>query len=262
MPNPTPNYIKEQIIKDYLENFGTMELSKKYQLNRTTIQRILKANNIPLRKTTTKNKFNIHFFDFYTSESCYWAGFIAADGNISNSRNLVSIHLSVEDYNHLEKFADEINFSGKIEKYDKDCRISISGTYYKEALSKNFDIFPQKTKTIKISEKIPDEFLFDFLRGYFDGDGCITQSNGNPHISFTSGSLEFLQQLQQIFYNKGIVIQGKNKIPPISNNVSIHYNCKNAMKILDMLYENSLDKIRLSRKYNRYTFYKNFNMEI
>ena len=30
MPNPTPNYIKEQIIKDYLENFGTMELSKKY----------------------------------------------------------------------------------------------------------------------------------------------------------------------------------------------------------------------------------------
>lgn len=30
MPSPTSIYIKEQIIKDYLENLGTMELSEKY----------------------------------------------------------------------------------------------------------------------------------------------------------------------------------------------------------------------------------------
>lgn len=30
MPNPISIHIKEQIIKDYLENFGTMELSEKY----------------------------------------------------------------------------------------------------------------------------------------------------------------------------------------------------------------------------------------
>lgn len=256
MPNPTSVHIKEQIIKDYLENSGTMELSEKYQLNRSTIQRILKANNIPLRKTTTKNKFNIHFFDTYTRESCYWAGFIAADGNVSSTRNNVNIHLSIEDYAHLKKFAKEINFTGNLEKHDKDCRISIAGSFYKEALAKNFDIFPQKTKTIKISEKIPEEFIFDFLRGYFDGDGCITQNGKYPHISFTSGSLTFLQQLQILFYNKGIIIQGKNKIPPISNNTAIHYNCANAMKILDMLYEHSTEETRLSRKYDKYIFYK------
>lgn len=30
MPNPISICIKEQIIKDYLENLGTMELSEKY----------------------------------------------------------------------------------------------------------------------------------------------------------------------------------------------------------------------------------------
>ena len=36
---------------------------------------------------------DIHFFEKYTKESCYWAGFIAADGNISIKEDSVNIHL-------------------------------------------------------------------------------------------------------------------------------------------------------------------------
>ena len=35
--NKTPIEIEKQIVADYLENFGTAELVKKYNLHRTTI---------------------------------------------------------------------------------------------------------------------------------------------------------------------------------------------------------------------------------
>ena len=210
--NKTPIEIEKQIVADYLENFGTAELAKKYNLHRTTIQRILKNYNTPLRKRTTAAKFDIHFFDAYTVESCYWAGFIAADGNISKDRNNINIHLAISDLSHLQKFAKIIGYTGNIEEHEKDCRINIAGIYYKEALAKNFDLFPQKTKTVSISSKIPKEFLFDYIRGYFDGDGCITQTNGVLHISFTSGSEVMLKQLQENFYFNNIILQSKNKV--------------------------------------------------
>lgn len=254
--NKTPIEIEKQIVADYLENFGTAELVKKYNLHRTTIQRILKNYNIPLRKRTTAAKFDIHFFDTYTVESCYWAGFIAADGNISKDRNNVNIHLAISDLSHLQKFARAIKYTGNIEQHKEDCRISIAGSYYKEALAKKFDLFPQKTKTVSISSKIPQEFLFDYIRGYFDGDGCITQTNEYLHISFTSGSEKILEQLREIFFSNNIVLQSKNKIPPITNGSSINYFCKNALNILDLLYMNSTEDIRLDRKYNLYCKYK------
>lgn len=254
--NRTPIEIEKQIIADYLENFGTTELAKKYDLHRTTIQRILKNYNIPLRKRTTIAKFNIHFFDTYTAESCYWAGFIAADGNIAKSGNNVNIHLAISDLSHLQKFAKAIEYTGNIEEHENDCRINIAGIYYKEALAKNFDLFPQKTKTLTISPKIPSEFLFDYIRGYFDGDGCITQTNGYLHLSFTSGSEAMLEQLKKIFFSNNIILQGKNKMPPIANKTAINYFCKNALKILDLLYANSTENTRLDRKYNLYCLYK------
>lgn len=253
--NKTLIEIEKQIVADYLENFGTAELAKKYNLHRTTIQRILKNYNIPLRKRTTAAKFDIHFFDAYTVESCYWAGFIAADGNISKDRNNINIHLAISDLSHLQKFAKIIGYTGNIEEHEKDCRINIAGIYYKEALAKNFDLFPQKTKTVSISSKIPKEFLFDYIRGYFDGDGCITQANGALHISFTSGSEIMLKQLQEIFYSNNIILQSKNKVPPIANKSSINYFCKNAFNILKLLYVNSTKNTRLDRKYNLYCKY-------
>ena len=38
------------------------------------------------------------FFDTYTPESCYWAGFIAADGYIRDDRDATTIHLCNDEY--------------------------------------------------------------------------------------------------------------------------------------------------------------------
>lgn len=52
-------------------------------------------------------------------------------------------------------------------------------------------------------EKIPKEFLWDYIRGLMDGDGCITILSNriyNPFaISFTSGNKECVEQMKTIW---------------------------------------------------------------
>lgn len=193
MASKTPVEIEQQIIKLYNDGIGTNELAKQFDMHRTTIQRILQRNNIILRKSSPRtNKYNIHFFDEYTPESCYWAGFIAADGNIRSDRNCVSIHLKITDKKHLEKFAKLIDFTGTIEQDTTSCRISINGEWYVKKLEEKYNIIPQKTLILEPPVQIPKDLLPHYIRGYFDGDGCVTQTNNYPHISFTSGSEKML----------------------------------------------------------------------
>lgn len=74
---------------------------------------------------------------------------------------------------------------------------------------KNLGISERKSLILKMPN-IPQEFISDFIRGFFDGDGSVytnntkTKHNGvikyysYKNVSFTIGSKEFAQQLQQI----------------------------------------------------------------
>jgi len=242
---------KQKIIEEYLNGIGVVELSKKYECHRSTIQRLLKRNGVVLRKSTPRLKYDINFFKTYTSESCYWAGFIAADGYVRGNRDTVHIKLSVYDYEFLNKFKKNINFSGNVKIRNEYCTIDISGKWFKNDLKENFNVVPNKTFNVCIPEGIPDEMVCHFVRGYFDGDGSITKTTCGT-ISFTSGSIVLLKQLQELFYNNGVRLKSKNKYPPIQRNVSITYSGKNAKLILDWMYNNSNEYMRMDRKYLKY----------
>ncbi len=64
-------------------------------------------------------------------------------------------------------------------------------------------IFPNKSKTLG-PLNIPDKFFFDFLRGYYDGDGCIYSFSDKRwpnsfmfYLGFASASPKFITWLQQ-----------------------------------------------------------------
>lgn len=255
MANRTNDKIEKQIIDYYSEGYGVMELSEQFQLHRCTIQRILHRNNIKLRKRTPGH-YDIHFFDEYSVDSCYWAGFIAADGYVRSDRANVSIHLSVVDIEHLKKLEKLTNYTGKITVYDNECCLSFAGEWFPKALAKNFEIYPRKTFDIMLSDKIPKDMIPHFLRGYFDGDGCVTNVGEYLRISFTSGSVNLLKQISDFLYNHGVRVRNEFGVPKISNNCFMTYNCKNAQQILELLYADSTDSTRLDRKYQRYLQYK------
>lgn len=244
---------KDKIINLYNNGYGTVELSKKMNIGRSMIQTILKSNNIQLRKNTPRTHYNINFFDDYNPESCYWAGFIAADGYLRKNRNLVSIKLGAKDINHLKKLSYLTNYSGDVDEEYNYCLLAFAGEWFYNKLQENYDIFPQKSNIIYISSKIPTNYLNHYIRGYFDGDGCITKTTC-PTISFTSGSQLILQQLIDLFYNDlGIRLKTKNKKPVLSKNkIAISYSGKNSKIILDWMYNNSYEDIRLDRKHKKY----------
>lgn len=257
MPNKINPEIEKYIINLYQSGFGTVEISEKYKLHRSTIQRVLRRNNIPLRKVMPKIFYNVNFFDEFTPESCYWAGFIAADGYIRSDRNCVTVHLSVRDYEHLEKLAYMTGYAGNPNTNGDSCILSFNGKWFVKALERNFGIKPRKTFDICIPETIPYDMLRFFIRGYFDGDGFITKSGGYVHIGITSGSNEMLEQIGNFFYDNGVVLRNDTGKPPIQeSSKAINYGCTNAIKALDLLYKDSTPVTRLDRKYQLYLKFK------
>lgn len=245
--------MEESIINDYLNNFlSNSELSKKYSLHRCTIQRILKKNGVELRKKTPKLKVKHNFFSVYNEDSCYWAGFILADGYIrTNKRNTLVLKLKKDDYKHLIKFKTTIDYEGDIKIKNDYCVISISSSKIIDDLKNNFEITTKKSLTCYISEKIPQEYLIHFIRGYFDGDGSITKTTTDT-INFlgTKKTLEFI--CEYFFTHHKIKLRSKDK-PKIIKNKNIFLICysgKTAFSILKLLYDNS--KLFLNRKLNLY----------
>lgn len=240
-----------KMIQMYQNGIGTNELAQIFHCHRSTIQQWLKKSRINLRKRTPSHKYDTWFFSIYTPESCYWAGFIMADGCIR--RTCVHIKLASKDRDHLQKFLDCIHANYEIKGRNGYSTIDISGPWFREDLKNKFGILPQKTFTTKYPN-IPPEMDHHFIRGLLDGDGCITKTTC-PALNFT-GTQELLTELSYKFKKLGIKLKSGNEHPPIQvinkNIGSIHYSGKNAKLILDEIYQDSIQPLRLDRKYNRY----------
>lgn len=254
-----PN-IEKNIILDYTNNFlSNSQICKKYGLNRIYVQRTLKRNGIALEKRRPEIKVNHKFFSEYNPYSCYWAGFILADGYIrDDKRNTLGIKLSIRDIEHLEKFKNLIEFEGEIEKNDIFCRISISSKKIIQDLSENFSIRPRKTYNAYIEEKIPYEYLDHFIRGYLDGDGTLCKTSCET-LGFI-GTKKTLESIREFFFQSDIRLRTKERPEIIENKSSNIYNLsyygKSAIKTCEILYKESEEIIRLSRKFNIFETWK------
>lgn len=217
-----------------------------------------------LKKLITKNGWakpapktlNETAFSQYTEESCYWAGFLAADGNVDN-KNRIRIMLNYDDTNHLEKFKEYLKSTYTISSNtDKYYRSSFEFTHkqMREDLEKNFLIIPNKTDRLELPNSIPNNLLKHYIRGYFDGDGCICESFSNKasvtaslYATFCSGSTNFAKDL----YNTLEFILGlKGNLQEYPGKWVLKYNVNDAKVLLDWMYKDSI--VYLDRKYQLY----------
>lgn len=248
--------IKSQIIKLYKEGVSNKDLSIKFNLHRTTIQRLLKKEKIKLHKRKSTLICNKEFFMSYTKESCYWAGFILADGYIRKNSNNLHIKLHKKDDNHLSNFLRCLNISEsdivKMVKYREN--YSYIDLYIDEliiGLKDLFSIVNKKSLTAKIDDKIPQKMLKHFIRGYFDGDGSISSVREiYPVISFT-GTLDTLNSIIEFCSKHKLKENHKPKIYVRYHNIvgSFAYYGKDFIKkYYNLLYKDSNEKIELKRK--------------
>ena len=132
-------------------------------------------------------KVNTKYFSTIDSEDkAYWVGFIMADGYIYKDL-YVRVELSSIDKEHLEKFSESIESNIPIKTtvrkdvYIGDRKLNASPSCVftisrKKVVKDLINIgVPNKDKTLTdVVPNIPKEFKRDFVRGYFDGDGCVS----------------------------------------------------------------------------------------
>lgn len=199
--------------------------------------------------------YDFGFFDQFTPESAYWAGFLAADGCVRSDRATVSLHLAATDADHVEKLRKAVQFNGEVKISGAAASLHINGPRWVDALSRNFGVTPRKSLTYSLPE-LPSDTLPHFVRGIIDGDGSITFTTV-PTLSIT-GTRFLLASLAEAFFDHCAVrLKSKNKVPPVmlkANGVSgqVSWSGKNAAKILRWVYADSTDATRLGRKYARW----------
>lgn len=207
---------------------------------------------MPKKDHRRKYQFNINKLIEDSHEKYYWLGFIAGDGSIRNTENRLRIELKYEDYSHLEKFKRFLESDYPIiERYNNHnshcAKIDINSAQLRRYLAE-YNIVQNKTETFIIPiEKIPQEYIYDFIRGFMDADGCICKRKDRKgvSISFVSHRKECLEQIETI-------LQIDNKISYINNNYFFIKDGKQVKDILDKIYKDSAEDSRLERKYNIY----------
>lgn len=155
--------------------------------NRNYNSLMLKAQQLGVKsKAGRKRKGSLEFLDTLTKDSCYWWGFIIADGHLSPKGELV-ISLKSEDLPHLDKLATyldcEISIRETINTYTDSkyemCFLRIQDKAFGQKWLKLFKISSPKTYTPPdLSIFMTKERFADFFAGMIDGDGCIWLTKG------------------------------------------------------------------------------------
>lgn len=234
---------------------------KDSNISSSNIYSFLHKSNITVFNYQNQSKFDETIFDCIdTEEKAYWLGFIFADGYISRRDNTFEIALKKSDLNHLEKFNTfmkhknyNIKFGIYLNKYEK-CRWSVVNKHLWNTLN-NLGCTPRKSLTLTFPNIIQENYYSHFIRGYFDGDGCISYIRNKSVVTPVSsiiGTNEFLTKVKEILNNHEIEsnIKSDNRL---NNNIkTLYFRKKSEISFLNFLYKNS--NIYLERKYNRYKF--------
>jgi len=182
---------KQRIINLYNTGQLIISIEKSEKVSRPTIRKILRSAGVRevYKKDIDKSDtINSNYFDnIDIEEKAYFLGLLYADGNIYyGSKNRkhysLSINLVEEDKYILERFRDVIAPEHKLYIVDKSkqnknwqlqYKFLIDNKQITEDLAK-FGCTSKKSLTLTFPQNISKHLYQHFIRGYFDGDGCIS----------------------------------------------------------------------------------------
>lgn len=255
------NYVKENY-----QNKTTKQLAQ--ELNRTETSIHLKAKRMGLKKYCYYCDYDF-FETIDNEEKAYWLGFIYADGYITINKKTnsgaVGIELKYSDIEHLRKFNRAINGNykidiGKVEcsisKYKTDCKMCKLRIYSRkmvdDLMNNNVNLNKSYSEIFPI---VKNELMKHFIRGYFDGDGCVRIKKASKHnheyanCDFTSGTISVLEFIRSYLYENlninSYISQEKSGVYRLRI-----YSNYNSLDFLNYIYKDS--HVYLDRKYNIY----------
>lgn len=245
---------KQEIIKKYNSGDSSYKIAEEFLVNRTSIIRTLKINKINIRDNSeNKRKYKIdsnYFNKIDSARKAYFLGLMYSDGNVHKDNNTCKVTLISDDKYVLEEFSNDlfgfINLTfSKTELNKEIVNLYIHNKQIKQDLIKH-GCFINKSFKIRLPEL---DYMFDFIRGVFDGDGSISISGKRCYVKITT-NIDFAKDLQEYLsrfdIKSGIYQYKKSKAVDL---VISKPCCK---LFLDKIY---ISDLCIKRKYNKYLEY-------
>lgn len=164
------------------------------------------------KKNQRKYKVNDNFFKKIDEKSSYILGLWAADGHIRG--NQLSLTQNKKDIYIMKRILKEMESNNPLNiHYSNNIYFNIHSNDIVNDIKKIFGDFNKKTFDLNFPN-IENKYLPDFIRGFFDGDGCITyQKNEKCYTSsIISASEIFINKLFKILNDNIEDFGGKLKI--------------------------------------------------
>lgn len=183
-------WLAEQLKK--YDNSPTI-LAKELNMSLTSVNRYAIEFGLrkPKKSIASVNPVNAEYFDEVDNfKKAYWLGFIMADGYTYKTPNREKYELAIKikstDINHLKEFAKDIEFpeekivigsgkrNGNINYY---CQLRTYNTHLVTTIMKKHKIVQNKTYVQCLPDSIPEKYISDFIRGYWDGNGSLRKDS-------------------------------------------------------------------------------------
>ncbi|WP_297438350.1 NUMOD1 domain-containing DNA-binding protein [uncultured Clostridium sp.] len=198
---------------------------------------------------------NNDFFEKIDNErNAYWLGFLYADGCIrdhSETKNYMHIELHIQDKYILDQFIRDLDSNRRVKVTSRGyARLDVCNNKIGSDLIK-LGCVPRKSNILKFPTEdiVPKELLHHFLRGYMDGDGCISTYLKKKRqiylliceVKFV-GTYDMLEGIKSFFESDKKILGHKH----CSTCFQMSFTGRKYRKYVDKLYENAT--IYLTRK--------------
>lgn len=255
--------LSNRIIKLHLNGLLHKEIDYQLLISDVGINKTLDRNHIPRMSYTDRNrriKRNSHYFDKIDNQNkAYLLGLLYADGCNCESHNNIILQLQDRDGYIIEWMQAQLEYEGHILKLPPDIpqhkaryRLSINDEHMSKRLVE-LGVVNNKSLILKFptEEQCPREFISHFIRGYFDGDGCVNIYK-NKCTTQTVGTREFLQGVSDIMDDLGIRHNIHHPIQSGESNTFILHTAANnsSYQFLSWMYTDA--EMKMERKYERY----------
>lgn len=256
----------EEAISLLENNWSLSKISKVYNICSNSLsKRLKKKSYIIINKQNERGTNHNVFETIDTEEKAYWLGFLYADGSIHSKTNQIELSLKESDFSHLEKFKLFIGAQNKIIYREKTK--SYRYCFFSKKIRKdliNLGCFPRKTEKLTFPNLTNDLLKLSFIRGYFDGDGCLTYKKTKKDKLYpligVIGTENILKNILK-FFNLDKNLYLANKKENSSNKIfEFKLGKKDSIYFLEKIYEDS--KIHLDRKYNKFFIFKQNNYAV
>jgi len=202
-----------------------------------------------LTKENDERKFyvNDNFFKTETCDSAYILGFWAADGTIINDK-IFSLTQNIKDEYILKNILKRMESNYKLNKHMvNNKKFDITSKNIVEDVKRIFNYNSNKTYNINLPSFKDNTLYSDFIRGFFDGDGCVTyQKNEKCYVSsIICANKSFLHNL--FIKMKELIPNFLGKFSEIKGYYNISMGVNDTRRFRDFIYNTHSD-LHLIRK--------------